>query len=114
MSRAVAPLLRLAASALPPAPCRHLNCNRAVVSRVHRLRHPQLYPTTVVLADGSTVTTRYHEPRKIIRLPLDVSTLSEQQRLLRLQRRKPRQKVTMEEDVDDSFDASRYQKFWKR
>ena len=47
---------------------RLLNCNRAAVCRVHRLRYPQLYPTMVVLSDGSTISARYHEPRKIVRV----------------------------------------------
>ena len=47
-------------------------------------------------------------------LPLDLSSLSEEERLVRLQRRKPRQKVVMEQELEDTFDASQYQKFWKR
>ncbi|KAF0294288.1 39S ribosomal protein L55, mitochondrial [Amphibalanus amphitrite] len=112
LSAAGAPLLR-SASVLVTGQ-RLLNCNRAVVCRVHRLRHPQLYPTTVVLSDGATITARYHEPRKIIKLPLDLSTLSEEERLVRLQRRKPKQKVVIEQEVEDSFDVKKYQKFWKR
>ena len=34
--------------------------------------------------------------------------------MVRLQRRKPKQKVVVEQEVEDTFDASQYQKFWKR
>ena len=47
--------------------CRH-NSNRAAVTRVHRHNFPLLYPTMVVLPDGSTINIRYKEPRSIIRV----------------------------------------------
>jgi len=112
MSRSA--LLRLCTAALQTVPSRQLNCNVAAVTRVHRRLATQLYPTRVVLTDGSTIAARYPQPRKIIKLPLDLTTLTEEQRLLRLQRRKPRQKVALQEEVEDSFDASQYRKFWKR
>ena len=41
-------------------------------------------------------------------LPLDLSTLSEAERLARLEKRKPKQKVKIEEDIEDDFDARKY------
>ncbi|PSN30485.1 39S ribosomal protein L55 [Blattella germanica] len=87
---------------------RYLNSNTASVCKVRREVYTWLYPTKVVLPDGSSINIRHHEPRAIIKLPLDLSTLSEEERLLRLERRKPKQKIRIEEDIDDDYDASKY------
>lgn len=76
--------------------------------------YARLYPTTVVLPDGSSFNIRYYEPRKIIKLPLDLSTLSEAERMARLERRKPKKKVKIEEDIEDDFDARKYVHFLKK
>ena len=39
------------------------------------------YRVLLVHPDGSTITIRNHEPRPIIRLPIDITTLSEEERL---------------------------------
>lgn len=43
-----------------------------------------------------------------MQLPLDLSTLSEAERMARLERRKPKKKVKIEEDIEDDFDARKY------
>jgi len=43
-----------------------------------------------------------------LQLPLDLSTLSEAERMARLERRKPKKKVKIEEDIEDDFDARKY------
>lgn len=73
-----------------------------------------MYPTVVVQPDGSTINIRYHEPRKIIKLPLDLSTLSEAERKARLEARKPRKKVKIMEEVEDTFNAKKYMKYIKK
>jgi len=79
------------------------------------LEYLQQYPTVVVNPDGSTFTIRYSSPRKIIKLPVDVSLLSESARYARLERRKLRTKVKLEEEIDnDAFDAKKYLKFVKK
>lgn len=70
--------------------------------------YARLYPTTVILPDGSSFNIRYYEPQKIIKLPLDLSTLSEAERMARLERRKPKKKVKIEEDIEDDFDSRKY------
>lgn len=87
---------------------RCLNSNTASIAKVHRKMYARLYPTAVILPDGSSINIRYYEPRKIIKLPLDLSTLSEAERMARLERRKPKKKVKIEEDIDDDFDARKY------
>lgn len=47
---------------------RHLNNNIASVTKVHREVYTRLYPTIVVLPDGSSINIRYHEPRRIIKV----------------------------------------------
>lgn len=47
---------------------RSLNSLSAYITRPHRLTYTRTHPTTLVYPDGSTVTIRYPEPRKIIRV----------------------------------------------
>lgn len=89
-------------------PFRCLNSNIASITKVHRKMYARLYPTAVILPDGSSISIRYYEPRKIIKLPLDLSTLNEAERMARLERRKPKKKVKIEEDIEDDFDARKY------
>lgn len=44
----------------------------------------------------------------IFQLPLNVWTLSEAERKARLEKRRPKQKVVIEEDIEDDFDSSKY------
>ncbi|CAH4019598.1 unnamed protein product [Pieris brassicae] len=52
-----------------------------------------MYPTKVVLPNGASINIRYNEPRKIIKLPLDLSLLSDEEKKIRLDRRKPKKKA---------------------
>ncbi|ALC46069.1 mRpL55 [Drosophila busckii] len=93
---------------------RALSSATASVTRLHRSVYCRTYPTVVVHPDGSTINIRYHEPRKVIKLPLDLSTLSEAERKARLEARKPRKKVKILEEVDDNFNAKKYMKYIKK
>jgi len=104
---------------LPIAPAsvgqtRQLNANRASISRTGRAVFTRTYPTTVVLQNGSTICIRYHEPRCLIKMPLDLSTMSEEDRQRHLERRRPKKKVKIVEDVEDSFDLASYTHLWKK
>jgi len=89
-----------------------LSSNTASIARINRRQYLRQYPTLLVNPDGSTITIRYHEPRKIIKLPLDLSKFSEEERKVLLERRKPKTTVKLEEDVDEiSFDSQKYLKF---
>jgi large subunit ribosomal protein L55 len=92
----------------------HHNSNRTAVTRINRHNYAQMYPTVLVMSDGSTVTVRHKIPRAIIKLPLDLATLSDAERALRLAKRKPARKVVVEEDFEDSFDANQYSHLWKK
>ncbi|KAI0230247.1 39S ribosomal protein L55, mitochondrial [Lamellibrachia satsuma] len=91
------------------------NCNKASITRINRKVYTRMYESTMmVMADGSTINIRYNEPREIIKLPLDVSTLSPEERAARLAKRKPKQKIVVEEDIEDSFDINQYSHLWKK
>lgn len=47
----------------------------------------------------------------IITLPLNMETISEEQRQARIQARTPLSKVEIIEEVEDDFDESKYYKF---
>ncbi|XP_071166080.1 large ribosomal subunit protein mL55-like [Mytilus galloprovincialis] len=90
------------------------NSNRTSVCRVKRSIFRQMYPTTLVLPDGATINIRYHEPRRIIKLPLDVETLSEEDRKKRLKRRTKIRKIEVKDDGnEEDFSMNKYQYLWK-
>lgn len=49
---------------------RYLNNNVASITKIHRELYTRMYPTVVVLADGSSINIRYPEPRKIIKVSI--------------------------------------------
>lgn len=114
---------------------RHLNSVSSTITRPHRLNYLRSYRTVMVNPDGSSVTIRYHEPRHIIKvstllheisqvrlkeylctfqMPVNVWTLSEAERKERMERRKPKHKVKIEEDIDDGFDSNTYLQYLKK
>uniref|UniRef100_A0A1Y9H9E9 39S ribosomal protein L55, mitochondrial n=1 Tax=Anopheles farauti TaxID=69004 RepID=A0A1Y9H9E9_9DIPT len=93
---------------------RCLSSNTAAVVKVHRSIYARRYPTVMVLPNGATINLKYHEPRKIIKLPLDLSLLSEAERKARIEKRKPKQKIRIEDDVEDTFNANKYLKYMKK
>ncbi|XP_007655093.2 39S ribosomal protein L55, mitochondrial isoform X2 [Ornithorhynchus anatinus] len=92
------------------------NSNRAALTRVRRAVYARLYPVLLVREDGSTVHIRYREPRRLLAMPVDVDTLSPEERKARLRRRDSRlvEKKEEEPEVLDDFQLDRYQKFWKK
>lgn len=88
--------------------CRELNCWTAAITKKHRKTYERTYPTILVHPDGSSINIQYYEPRKIVVLPLDLSTLSEAERRARIERRKPKTIVKIEEELEDDFDEDRY------
>ncbi|NXM78230.1 RM55 protein, partial [Serilophus lunatus] len=90
------------------------NSNRAAIAHLQRQHYGRLYPVLLVATDGSTTRLRYGEPKRILMLPLDSTTLPEPERKARLRRQlrgKPKAKV---EETFDSIDMETYKKFWKK
>ncbi|KAJ8311285.1 hypothetical protein KUTeg_011162 [Tegillarca granosa] len=84
------------------------NSNRTGIAQINRVYFKRTYPTMLVLPNGATINIRYKEPRQIIKLPLDIATLSPEERALRLQKRKPKVKREKIVDIGDDFDRKKY------
>ena len=94
---------------------RNLSNKSALISKTKREYYLRTYPTTVVEPDGSSYTIRYQEPRRIIKLPLDVTTLTPEELTELMYKRKPKQKVDyVVHEKTDSFEPDKYVKFLKK
>ncbi|XP_078521452.1 large ribosomal subunit protein mL55 [Lissotriton helveticus] len=95
--------------------CLH-NSNRTSIVRCGRQVYSRTYPVLLVRPDGSTITIRYKEPRRIIEMPVDITTLSEAERKARFRKRDPKRFQPKEEKDEfvDEFNADEYKKFWKK
>lgn len=47
---------------------RCINSSSTSITKIHRSVYARTYPTVVVLPDGSSINTKYYEPRKIIKV----------------------------------------------
>lgn len=47
---------------------RNLNAHSGSIGSIGRALYTRPYPTTLVFEDGSTITIRYKEPRRIIKV----------------------------------------------
>ncbi|XP_050535326.1 39S ribosomal protein L55, mitochondrial [Daktulosphaira vitifoliae] len=93
---------------------RTFSSNSTAITKIHRNVYPRHYLTKIVKPDGSSFTIRYHEPRMIIKLPLDLNSISEEEKKRRIEARKPKKKVKIINEIDDSFDRTKYLKYFKR
>ncbi|CAB1331946.1 unnamed protein product, partial [Coregonus sp. 'balchen'] len=92
------------------------NSNKTSIVRSSRQKYERLYPLLLVQPDGSTINIRYKEPKRILMLPVDISTLSEEERKIKMRKRDPRKGAVKQRTVEfeDDFKADDYSKFWKK
>ncbi|PAV89784.1 hypothetical protein WR25_22438 [Diploscapter pachys] len=88
------------------------NAWRACIGKITRKDYLYRYQTRVVQPDGSSFMIRSEEPRQVFGLPLDITTLNEDERRQRLAARKPKVKKIKEELLDDNFDEDEYAKLF--
>ncbi|XP_059032077.1 large ribosomal subunit protein mL55 isoform X1 [Mustela lutreola] len=90
--------------------------NRASLTRVHRQAYARLYPVLLVKQDGSTIHIRYREPRRMLEMPVDLDTLSPEERRARFRKREAqlRKKEKEEPELSDDFDMEQYKRFWTK
>ncbi|XP_004695454.2 PREDICTED: 39S ribosomal protein L55, mitochondrial [Condylura cristata] len=89
--------------------------SRASLTRLHRQNYARLYPVLLVRQDGSTIHIRYREPRRMLAMPVDLDSLSPEERRARFRKREAQLRVKEEEPVlGDDFDAERYKRFWTK
>uniref|UniRef100_A0A4X2JXA2 Mitochondrial ribosomal protein L55 n=1 Tax=Vombatus ursinus TaxID=29139 RepID=A0A4X2JXA2_VOMUR len=93
-----------------------LNSNQASLTRMHRKAYARLYPVMLVKQDGSTIHIRYQEPRWILTMPVDIDTLSPEERKIRLCKRNPKYAEVGKKEAEfgDDFNVEQYAKFWKK
>ncbi|XP_017387562.1 39S ribosomal protein L55, mitochondrial isoform X2 [Cebus imitator] len=90
--------------------------SRASFGRVRRQAYARLYPVLLVKQDGSTVHIRYREPRRMLVMPIDLDTLTPEERRARLRKREAQLQRTKdyEQELSDDFDVERYRQFWAK
>ncbi|CAH8567641.1 unnamed protein product [Schistosoma turkestanicum] len=88
-------------------PCR-CDANRAVLSRTKRRIYERSYPVNLIYPNGGSIRIKFHEPRMILQMPVDLNECSPEERQKRLLRRAPRSKLTLQEQLEDTFDQEAY------
>lgn len=56
----------------------------------------------------------YIKIKNLLQLPIDLSKLSEEEKKLRLEKRKPKKKVKIVDDIQDDYNAKKYLKYIKK
>ncbi|XP_069815245.1 large ribosomal subunit protein mL55 [Dendropsophus ebraccatus] len=121
-------LLNTLLSALPGSALRSLTCcqlhtsvrsqnsNRACIGRSGRTTFLRSYPVVLVQPDGSTITIQYKEPRRMLIMPIDITSLSEEERKARLRQRNQAQRSSTkkEQEVYDDISLEEYSQFWRK
>ncbi|XP_012871138.1 PREDICTED: 39S ribosomal protein L55, mitochondrial [Dipodomys ordii] len=95
---------------------RQADSNRASIARLRRQAYARLYPVLLVKQDGSTIHIRYREPRRMLVMPLDLDTLTPEERRARFRKREAllQQKKEEEPELADGFDSEQYRQFWSK
>ena len=81
------------------------------ITRTKKSIYPRVYKVRIQQADGSSYSMRYHEPRPLIRLPVDPNSLTEEEKQARLKRLKPEKEIEVHEFDDEETEI--IQRSWK-
>ncbi|XP_055717222.1 39S ribosomal protein L55, mitochondrial-like [Salvelinus fontinalis] len=102
------------ASTLHTATTQH-NSNKTSIVRCSRQNYERMYPVLLIEPDGSTINIRHKKPKRILMMPVDISTLSEEGRKRRMRKQDPKKGAVKQRTVEfkDDFKADDYSKFWK-
>ena len=87
---------------------RKLNCWTAAITKTHRKLYLNTFSVHLVLPDGSSININYDEPRRIITLPVNIDELSQEEKRLRLGKRKTVTKAKVVEEYQDDFDETQF------
>lgn len=89
-------------------PVRHLNANRAVITKRKRSLYTKMYPALMVNPDGSTINISYNTPRKIIRMPVNFDSCDDETKKKIRLLRQPIGTAKVAENVTVAFDPMKY------
>ncbi|OAF67146.1 39S ribosomal protein L55, mitochondrial [Intoshia linei] len=90
------------------------NCNMFKLTTIKRKNYIRMYPVNFIFNDGSSITVRHKEPRKIIKLPLDLRKFTPEQMAAFKQKRKPTNKMKIsKKENDEYFNNDQYSFLWK-
>ena len=87
-----------------------LSCS-TTITRTKKSIYPRVYKVRLQQPDGSSYTMRYHEPRQLVRLPVDPNSLTEEEKQARLKRLKPEKEIEIHEFDDE--ETKIIQRSWK-
>ncbi|XKL62613.1 hypothetical protein PGB90_002446 [Kerria lacca] len=87
---------------------RNLSSITTSITKIHRNIYSRMYPILLVLPNGATIKIRYPVPQGIIKLPININTLSENEKRLLIDRRKPKQKVLSSETIKTAYNPTKY------
>ncbi|XP_054440042.1 large ribosomal subunit protein mL55 isoform X2 [Pteronotus mesoamericanus] len=110
---------QLVTGVMPASRClrtspRQADSSRAALTRVRRQAYARLYPVLLVKQDGSTIHIRYREPRRMLVMPMDLDSLSPEERRARFRKREAQLQGKEEPEFLDDFDLEQYKQFWTK
>ena len=70
-----------------------------------------MYKVSLQQPDGSSYTIRYHEPRELIRVPVDPKSLTDEEKQARINRLRPEKEIEVHEFDDEETEIIK--RSWK-